>query len=82
MNIVLEAGVAIYVALAVALSVWLGIFIYLWRLDAQARELRRKLDSQPTPERAATPSATLRTQRAGDEATMGGQEPQAANIKQ
>lgn len=43
-NNFLEAGVAIYVALAVALSVWVGIFLYLWRIDAQARQLRRELD--------------------------------------
>lgn len=62
MNVVLEAGVAIYVAMAVALSVWIGIFVYLWRIDAQARELRRRLDSQPQREAAPAPSATLRAQ--------------------
>jgi CcmD family protein len=62
MNIALEAGVAIYVALAVALSVWIGIFVYLWRLDAQTRELRRKLDSQPEQTHTAAPTATLHTQ--------------------
>lgn len=44
MNGVLEAGTAIYVALAVALSVWIGIFLYLWRIDAQARALKRELE--------------------------------------
>jgi CcmD family protein len=63
MSIVLEAGIAIYVALAVALSVWIGIFVYLWRLDAQARELRRRLDSQPAQKATAAPTATLRTQK-------------------
>lgn len=60
MNGLLEAGVAIYVALAVALSVWVGIFLYLWRIDAQARELRRRLDQQPDAEQPNTPTATLR----------------------
>ncbi|HRC76823.1 MAG TPA: CcmD family protein, partial [Kouleothrix sp.] len=42
-NFLLDPGVAIYAALAVALVVWLGIFAFLWRLDQQARELRRRL---------------------------------------
>ena len=42
MSTILEAGTAIYIALAVALAVWIGIFVYLWRIDAQARELRRR----------------------------------------
>lgn len=60
---ILEAGIAIYVAMAVALSVWIGLFVYLWRIDAQARELRRKLDSQPQREQASVPTATLRVQQ-------------------
>lgn len=63
MNVALEAGVAIYVALAVALSVWIGIFVYLWRLDAQSRELRRRLEQQPTPDMSNSSSVTLRQQR-------------------
>lgn len=60
MNDFLEAGVAIYVAMAVALSVWIGIFLYLWRIDAHARQLRRDLDQlqQRAPERPA-PRATI-----------------------
>lgn len=58
MNFLLDPGVAIYAALAVALVVWLGIFAFLWRLDAQARELRRKMNEAPRPE-AAAPRATL-----------------------
>lgn len=63
MNVALEAGTAIYVAMAVALAVWIGIFVYLWRIDAQARELRRRLDSEPKRQVAAAPSARLRDQR-------------------
>jgi len=63
MSVILEAGVAIYVAMAVALAVWIGLFAYLWRIDAQARELRRRLDSQPGREPAPAPSATLRAQQ-------------------
>ena len=46
MNSVLEAGTAIYVAMAVALSVWIGIFVYLWRIDAQARALKREVQRE------------------------------------
>ena len=57
----LEAGVAIYVALAVALSVWIGIFVYLWRIDAHARNLRRELDRQQRreQEQSATPNVSI-----------------------
>ena len=57
-NFLLDPGIAIYAALAVALVVWLGIFALLWRLDRQARELRRQLDQRPRAE-APTPRATL-----------------------
>ena len=57
-NFLLDPGIAIYAALAVALVVWLGIFTFLWRLDRQARELRRQLDQRPRAE-APAPRATL-----------------------
>lgn len=57
-NFLLDPGVAIYTALAVALVVWLGIFVFLWRIDQQARELRRRLD-QPARREAPAPRATL-----------------------
>lgn len=66
MSTFLDAGIAIYVALAVALAVWLGIFAYLWRLDAQARELRRRLDATPERAEQPAPSATLRAQKPAD----------------
>jgi CcmD family protein len=59
-NFLLEPGIAIYMALAVALTVWIGIFVLLWRLDRQARELRRRLD-EPTRAEAPAPRATLET---------------------
>lgn len=62
MNVILEAGVAVYVAMAVALACWIGIFVYLWRIDAQAREMRRKLDNAPQRDSAPVPTATLRAQ--------------------
>ncbi|MBK9711985.1 MAG: CcmD family protein [Kouleothrix sp.] len=57
-NFLLDPGVAIYATMAVALVVWLGIFAFLWRIDRQARELRRKLDAELRPE-ASAPRATL-----------------------
>jgi CcmD family protein len=68
MSTFLDAGIAIYVAMAVALSVWIGIFVYLWRLDAQARELRRRLDAAPERIEQAAPSATLRAQKPAEAA--------------
>jgi CcmD family protein len=72
MNFLLEPGVAIYMALLVALAVWIGVFIFLWRIDRQAREIRRRLDEeQPVDtsvapramvERAARPVAATETQ--------------------
>lgn len=53
-------SIAIYTSLAVALVVWLAIFVYLWRIDGQARELRRKIEQAPAAEPAA-PRATLET---------------------
>ena len=57
----LEAGIAIYVALAVALSVWLGLFIYLWRIDSLARELKRQLEREraQASQVPAAPRATV-----------------------
>lgn len=62
MNIALEAGIAIYVAMAVTLSVWIGIFIYLWRIDAQARALKKELERERqggAAERRPAPRATV-----------------------
>ncbi len=59
----MESGTAIYVAVIVTLSVWIGIFVYLWRIDAQVRELQRRLDRQPEHQQRSTPSATLRVQQ-------------------
>lgn len=61
MNFLLEPAIAIYTALAVALTVWIGIFIFLWRIDSATRELRRRLDEEAPVEPTATPRATLET---------------------
>jgi CcmD family protein len=57
-----DPGVAIYMSLAVALAVWIGIFAFLWRLDRQARELRRRLEQAPRTEQPA-PRATLESRK-------------------
>ena len=62
-------AVGIYVALVVALVVWLGIFAFLWRLDRQTRELRRRLEQAPSAEQAA-PRATLETRKGHPEAAV------------
>jgi CcmD family protein len=63
MNFLLDPAVAIYTAMAVALAVWLGIFVFLWRIDQATRELRRRLDEGDTPQEPATPRATLEPRR-------------------
>ena len=68
-NFLLDPGIAIYAALAVALVVWLGIFTFLWRLDRQARELRRQLDQRPRAEVPA-PRATLETRNGQPRASV------------
>ena len=68
-NFLLDPGIAIYAALSVALVVWLGIFALLWRLDRQARELRRLLDQRPRAE-APAPRATLETRNVHTQASV------------
>lgn len=50
---------AILVATAAVLSVWIAIFIYLWRIDAAARGLRRELERERERNEAAAPSAIV-----------------------
>jgi CcmD family protein len=61
--------VGIYVALVVALVVWLGVFTFLWRLDRQTRELRRRLEQAPHAEQAA-PRATIEARKGHPEAAV------------
>lgn len=37
---------ALYIVMAVALVVWLGVFAYLWRLDRRVRELERDVEER------------------------------------
>ena len=68
-NFLLDPGFAIYAALAVALVVWIGIFAFLWRVDRQTRELRRRLDQAPRAE-APAPRATLEVRNAPPQPCM------------
>ena len=61
--------VGIYVSLAVALVVWIGIFAFLWRLDRQARELRQRLEQTPRAEQPA-PRATIEARKGHPEAAV------------
>ena len=58
MDFLANPSVAIYTAMTVALVVWVAIFAYLLRLDAQARELRRKIEQAPR-EDVTVPRTTL-----------------------
>ncbi len=66
MNVALEAGVAVYVAMAVTLAVWLGIFAYLWRIDAQARELKRLVEREERNQPTSAPQSKVTRMRAGE----------------
>jgi len=68
-----DSGLAIYMSLAVALVVWIGIFVFLWRLDRQARELRRRLEQAPHAEQPA-PRATIETRKGHPEAVAANNE--------
>ncbi len=70
MRVLLDAGVAIYVAMAAALIVWLGIFAYLWRVDREAQALKRYLQERPAPSAHAQPRAhvEVRTPQVNEEA--------------
>lgn len=63
MDFLLNPAFSIYVTLAVVLLVWLGIFALLWRLDRQARELKRRLDAEPQAPAASAPRATLEVRK-------------------
>lgn len=39
-----DGCVAMYVALVVALAVWVGVFVYLWMLERKVHALRGRLE--------------------------------------
>ncbi len=65
MNFLLEPGFAIYMAMGVALVVWIAVFLYLLRLDRQAQELRRLLESSEPQTEQPAPRATLEARHPG-----------------
>lgn len=76
MNFLLDPAIAIYTSLAVALTVWIGIFIFLWRIDSAARELRRRLDDKEPSRPPSVPQATLESRNGHARETVS-----AANAK-
>jgi CcmD family protein len=59
MQIMLDAGVAIYIAMSVALVVWVGIFLYLLRIDAEAKELKRLILAARSESPTQTPGVQV-----------------------
>ena len=62
-----DSAAALYIAMFVALSVWIGIFLYLWRIDAHARALSNLIKHLPAAEEPTdTPQTTLTRRTVGD----------------
>jgi hypothetical protein len=59
MTILLDAGVAIYVAMATALIVWVGVFLFLLRIDHATQDVARQLNERTTATDAPLPRATI-----------------------
>ena len=59
MTTLLDAGVAIYVAMTTALIVWVGVFFFLLRIDHATQDVARQLSERNTPVNAAQPRATI-----------------------
>ncbi len=57
---------AIFVATAAVLSVWITIFVYLWRIDATARRLQRELQREREQAETALPRAEVSRVRPTD----------------
>jgi CcmD family protein len=43
MGLQVSETTALFIVMAVALVVWLGIFLYLWRLDRKVAKLEREV---------------------------------------
>ena len=61
MTTLLDAGVAIYVAMTTALIVWVGVFFFLLRIDHATQDVARQLNERTTSTPVATPRATIQT---------------------
>jgi len=61
MTTLLDAGVAIYVAMTTALIVWVGVFLFLLRIDHATQDVARQLNERATATDAPQPRATIVT---------------------
>ncbi len=59
MTILLDAGVAIYVAMTTALIVWVGVFLFLLRIDHATQDVARQLNERTISTDATPPRATI-----------------------
>ncbi len=46
MGLQVSETTALFIVMAVALVVWLGIFAYLWRLDGKVKRLEREIQDK------------------------------------
>jgi hypothetical protein len=61
MTTLLDAGVAIYVAMTTALIVWVGVFLFLLRIDHATQDVARQLNERATATDAPQSRATIVT---------------------
>ncbi|NBU65074.1 MAG: hypothetical protein EBS29_11330 [Chloroflexia bacterium] len=61
MTTLLDAGVAIYVAMTTALIVWIGVFLFLLRIDHATQDVARQLNERTTPTDMPQPRASIQT---------------------
>lgn len=59
MTTLLDAGVAIYVAMTTALIVWVGVFLFLLRIDHATQDVARQLNERTTSTAVPQPRATI-----------------------
>jgi hypothetical protein len=59
MTTLLDAGVAIYVAMTTALIVWVGVFLFLLRIDHATQDVARQLNERTPSIDAPQPRATI-----------------------
>lgn len=64
MDWLFEASAALYVALFVTLLLWIGLFVYLWRVDQRSQEIQRHIDSLPAvDQKVPAPRTTLEVRK-------------------
>ncbi len=67
----------LYSVMFVTLAVWVGLFLYLWRLDARVSEIEARLPDAAIDTPLDAPEAVLETRNAAttDTAKDSGREP-------